>query len=88
MNKYQYIPLTDDDIRRIIERVDRATPGPWKSYIESRDEMVGPSFIMTEGEDLYLTGATDDDQDFIAAAREDVPRLVAEVLRLRKNGES
>jgi hypothetical protein len=35
-------------------------------------------------EDIELSGATVADQDFIAHAREDVPRLVAEVRRLRK----
>jgi len=39
---------------------------------------------MTEDEDIYLTGATVADQDFIAHARKDIPKLVAEVERLRK----
>ena len=33
---------------------------------------------------IELSGATDHDQDFIAYAREDVPRLLAEVRRLRQ----
>ena len=45
--------------------------------------MSGSSFIMTGGEDIYLTGATGADQDFIAAARQDVALLVEEVRRLR-----
>ena len=36
------------------------------------------------GEDIELTGATDADQDFIAAARQDVPRLVVEVRALQE----
>ena len=44
--------------------------------------MGGSDFIMTAGEDVYLAGATQADQDFIAAARTDIPRLVAEILRL------
>ena len=39
---------------------------------------------MTEGEDIYLTGATTADREFIAHARQDIPRLVEEVERLRK----
>jgi len=39
---------------------------------------------MTSGEDIELTGATDADQDFIAHTRQDMPRLLAEVQRLRQ----
>ena len=39
---------------------------------------------MTSGEDIELTGATDADQDFIAHMRQDMPRLLAEVQRLRQ----
>jgi hypothetical protein len=83
--------MTDEEIRIIKERCERATPGPWKSYIEGRDHESGSDFIMTgeekspsRGPDIELTGATDDDQDFIAHARQDVPRLLAEVERLRR----
>jgi hypothetical protein len=58
--------------------------GPWKSYLEGREKMSGSDFIMTGGEDIYLTGATVSDQDFIAHARQDIPRLIAEVERLGK----
>jgi hypothetical protein len=40
-------------------------------------------FIQTAGEDIYLTGASEADQDFIAHARQDIPRLIAEIERLR-----
>jgi len=36
------------------------------------------------GPDIELTGATAADQDFIAHARQDVPRLLAEIERLRR----
>ena len=36
------------------------------------------------GEDIELSGATVADQDFIAHARQDVPRLIAEVRRLQR----
>ena len=39
---------------------------------------------MTSGEDLELTGATDADYDFIAHARQDLPRLLEEVQHLRQ----
>jgi hypothetical protein len=76
--------LSDDDIAEISHRCNRATPGPWKSYVEGRDHTSGSDFIMTEGEDIYLTGASVDDQDFIAHARQDIPKLIAEIERLRK----
>jgi hypothetical protein len=66
--------------------------------LESPDYESGDSFIMTgtggdRDEDLYLSlgsggPASDADHDFIAAARQDLPRhlprLLAEVDRLRK----
>jgi len=57
--------------------------------IEGRDHTSGSSFIVTgasgdRGPDIELTGATADDRDFIAHARQDIPRLVDEILRPRK----
>ena len=37
-------------------RLDKATPGPWVSYVEGRDHESGSNFIMTGGEDIELTG--------------------------------
>jgi hypothetical protein len=60
--------------------------------IEGRDHMSGDSFIMVgEGQDrlddIYVSfdgrPAPEPDQDFIAAARQDIPRLLAEIDRLR-----
>lgn len=67
----------------IERRCDQATAGPWKSYVEGRDHSSGDSFIMTAGPDIYLIGASIEDQDFIAHARQDLPLLVQEVRRLR-----
>ncbi|SCB30862.1 hypothetical protein GA0061099_1004527 [Bradyrhizobium yuanmingense] len=76
-------PLTADEIEAIKARCEQATAGPWKSFIETRENISGSDFIQTEGEDIYLTGATEADQDFIAHARQDIPRLIAEIERLR-----
>jgi hypothetical protein len=76
-------PLSATQLDEIRERCEAATRGPWKSYIEGREKMNGSSFIMTAGEDIYLRGATDADQDFIAHARQDIPTLLAEIERLR-----
>ncbi|MBR0831797.1 hypothetical protein JQ612_01230 [Bradyrhizobium manausense] len=76
-------PLTTDEIETIRARCEQATAGPWRSFIEKRDKISGPDFIQTGGEDIYLTGATIADHDFIAHARQDIPRLIAEIERLR-----
>ncbi|UWU87666.1 hypothetical protein N2605_14860 [Bradyrhizobium yuanmingense] len=76
-------PLTADEIEAIKARCEQATAGPWKSFIETRENISGSDFIQTEGEDIYLTGATEADQDFIAHARQDIPRLIAEIESLR-----
>ncbi|MCA1360343.1 hypothetical protein I6F14_02140 [Bradyrhizobium sp. IC3069] len=76
-------PLTANEIEAIKARCEQATAGPWKSFIETRENISGSDFIQTEGEDIYLTGATEADQDFIAHARQDIPRLIAEIERLR-----
>jgi hypothetical protein len=76
--------LTDEELQHMRKRCAAATSGPWQSYIEGRDHTSGSSFIMTSGEDIELTGASDADQDFIAHARQDIPRLLEEVQRLRQ----
>lgn len=76
--------MNDIEIEQINARCDSATKGPWISFIEGRDHTSGSSFIRTAGDDIELTGATNDDQDFIAHARQDIPALVEEIYRLRK----
>jgi hypothetical protein len=75
-------------LEEIRTRCDAATPGPWKSFVEGRDHTSGNSFIMTgttnaRGNDIELFGATTADQDFIAHARQDIPRLLDEILHLK-----
>ena len=74
--------LSESEIAEIKARCDRATPGPWKSWIEKIDIISGSDFIETSGDDIYITGARKEDQDFIAHARQDVPRLLMEIERL------
>jgi hypothetical protein len=92
--------MSDGDLDAAERRADAATPGPWKSYVEGRDNESGDSFIRTgdpEQPHLYISyGEWPEDQrqaneqrrandmDFIAAARQDVARLIAEVRRLRE----
>jgi len=75
--------MTDEELEKIEARLRGAAPGPWVSFVEGRDHDSGDSFIQTPAEDIYLSGATVADQDFIAHAREDLPKLLIEVRRLR-----
>ena len=77
------VPVTREELLQILKRCEAATPSPWRSYIEGRDHLAGDSFIKAPGTDIYLTGASLADQDFIAAASQDLPRLVNEVLKLK-----
>lgn len=80
--------MTESELNEIEKRLNDTSKGPWKSMIEGRDHPSGDDFIMTgimEGEniwnenrgtDIYLTGATKSDQDFIANAKQDIPKLL------------
>ena len=74
--------LDDLELEAIRARCDGATVGPWRAFVEGRDHRGGDSFIRTGGlddgsPDLYVTNATIADLDFIANARQDIPRLLA-----------
>ena len=75
--------LTLEELRAMLARCDAATEGPWRSFIEGRDHESGSDFIRTAEKDIELSGATDADQDFIAGARQDLPRLIHEIARLK-----
>jgi hypothetical protein len=85
------------ELAEMERRADQASPAPWKSFIEGRDHSGGDDFIRIGGlddaqPDMYISqyvGATSAhvpaaDLDFSAHARQDVPRLVAELKRLRR----
>lgn len=70
--------ITKKEIDEIKSRLEKASPGPWRvatttdgEYILDCDEFVVAA-IFERKEDAY----------FVAHAREDIPRLVAEVERL------
>jgi hypothetical protein len=80
--------LSDEYLDEIRKRCNAATNGPWISFIEGRNHSSGDSVIVrgvneTEN-DLYLVGATEEDQNFIAHARQDIPLLLDETERLHK----
>jgi hypothetical protein len=86
--------MTNQELEAIKARYEATSVAPWVSFIEGRDCESGSSFIMTgipkgehiwgvnRGEDLYITGCVNADIDFIAHARQDIPRLLEEVERL------
>lgn len=90
------MPRLLPELREIRERSATATPGPWKAFLEGRDHQSGSDFIRTgegatRGEDIEMSGAAPADYDFIANARQDIPRLLEEIERLREllgRGES
>src|SRR5439155_10823327 len=87
--------ISDDELRAIKRRCDAATPGPWRASMEGRDHTSGDSFIRRGNagreSDLYLTSTTADrteipstaDHEFIAAARQAIPRPLNDMRRLR-----
>lgn len=90
--------LSDDDLDRIEARAEASLPSPWEAFVEGRDHLSGDDFIRTGGlddsaPDMYVVLSYWNNErpkpagaavlDFIAAARQDVPRLVAEIRRLR-----
>jgi hypothetical protein len=86
----------DAEIVAMKRRYEATSIAPWVTFVEGRDfELGGSSFIMTgipkggniwgenRGEDIYISGGTIADQDFIAHARQDIPTLIAEIERLK-----
>jgi hypothetical protein len=80
--------ITNAELDLIEARIRQATSGPWASFVEGRDHTSGSSFIRTPISDIELSGATAADQDFIAHARDDLPRLLEEVRKSRRRAAS
>ncbi len=91
--------MTPDELAAIEARANAATPGPWTEhadgslppdprkirYVRAPNGAAIASFLRTQGLDPHealMNGV------FIAAARTDVPALVAEVRRLRDQLEA
>ena len=84
-------PLTDADLDAIQRGVDAASKAPWEAFIagpgDSLDSVIRVGTFHDDEPDIYVfrdrEPANDAGLDFIAAARQDVPRLIAEIKRLR-----
>lgn len=75
--------FTKQELIRILERCNATTPGPWESFVEGPDHVSGSDFIRTDGDDIELPGATVEDQDFVASAKQDIPALIETIMRLK-----
>jgi hypothetical protein len=81
---------SNEYLEEVRKRLEAATPGPWKAFIEGRDYLGGDSFIQRgplnseEDFDLYLLGATTADYEFIAHARQDIPILLDAIEHLKQ----
>lgn len=80
--------MTQSELENILEICNKATVAPWTSYIEGRDFDSGSSFIMTgENEnrdyDIEFVNIKSEDQDFIAMARNVIPKLIDEIVTLK-----
>lgn len=75
--------LSDNELFAIRQRVEKASKGPWKAFVEGRDMESGSSFIQTQNEDIELISSNEADYDFIAHARQDIILLLDEVEKLK-----
>ena len=85
--------LTESELIEIENRLNKSQNGPWKAFIEGRDHESGSSFIRTGTEknrqvDIEMIGATIADYDFIANAKQDIPKLINEIRELKKLTEN
>lgn len=83
--------MSSDNLAEIRKRADSATPGPWRMWNPSE----GPSHLVVDGKIAWLSavsasGFGDDetiphwsDANFIAHAREDIPRLLDLIVEQR-----
>lgn len=71
--------MTPADLDEIEQRANAATPGPWIADV-APDPETG-QFLIYDVNDSCVCDAYERDRSFIAAARSDVPALVAEVRR-------
>jgi hypothetical protein len=88
-------PLSDEQLDELERLTAEATPGPWTANIEEEAPIGGQSMIGLDGlpddfpPDMYVyhdrETAPAADLKFIAAARNYMPRLIAELRRLRRH---
>ncbi|MBM7600487.1 hypothetical protein JOC34_002878 [Virgibacillus halotolerans] len=75
--------LTNEELEEIRERADKATEGPW--VCDDLDTTV-VALLYTDVTDI-ATPYKEVDADFISNARQDIPKLLAEIDRLKQENE-
>jgi len=81
--------ISEEELKELSALADKATPGPWKALkpVYCDDRLCVEHFYEDTGNWLGLgedDGTLDeDDARFIAATREAVPKLIAEIRRLQ-----
>jgi hypothetical protein len=79
-------PLSEQQLAEIADRVANAASGPWRTEVLADSGGVYVGVVAASGMCVLPPQDVDaDDAAFIAAAREDVPALLAEVERLREH---
>ena len=92
--------LTDEELTAIRERAEKASTSPW---ITEEGEFSGENWLIAytgadvDGKEYYITtdrvyasaleGNPKDDAEFIAHAREDIPKLIMEIEALRTENQ-
>jgi len=91
LEKGEFDSISWEELDEIEALAAAATPGPWTPFLEGTQPIGGCSVIWVAGlndaPDMYLwldhEMAPDEDFEFVAHAREDVPHLIAEIRRLK-----
>jgi hypothetical protein len=77
------ISVSPERLLAMQQRLDKAKKGPWQASLEGRDHTSGDSCLCTPEGPIDLAGATDDDIEWIAHARQDMPDLLAWALAVQ-----
>jgi len=87
--------MTEEELKEIEHRVNSGTKGPWIVMIEGITHSSGSDFIMTgvensddhsnaeRGNDLYVSDGRKEDLIFMAHAKQDIPKLITEIRKLK-----
>jgi hypothetical protein len=94
-------PITPEELQEMKRRCEKATPGRWFWWLSTADypeRLHGGDEGATimrplhrthdSADDGFLSFDNEHDQDFIAHARTDLPRCIAEIERLRAAGQA
>ena len=75
--------MNEDKLNAILSRCEKSSKGPWRAFIEGKNHTSGSSFIMTGEGDIEIINGSNEDYEFIANAKQDIPLLIKEITRLK-----